>query len=255
MIFYFSATGNNRHIAETLASKTGESVQSINECIQKEQYRFSLSEGEMLGIVTPTYFWGLPKSVCDFLERFEISAHGKPYCFYVASYGTTNGKTGKQAEDYLKAKGFTLDAKFSVKMPDTWTPIFDLSDHEKVRTMTIRAEREIDAVAGKIQSRQKGDFMKMKTPAFLGSLYYDWAYPHFSTTDHFTVTDSCVGCGLCAKNCPAKAINIVDGKPVWVKDSCAVCLGCLHNCPKFAIDYGKNTRKHGQYHYSDAKQK
>ena len=26
-----------------------------------------------------------------------------------------------------------------------------------------------------------------------------------------------------------------------------MCLGCLHRCPEFAIQYGKNTKKHGQY--------
>ena len=26
-----------------------------------------------------------------------------------------------------------------------------------------------------------------------------------------------------------------------------MCLGCLHRCPKFAIQYGRNTKKHGQY--------
>ena len=25
------------------------------------------------------------------------------------------------------------------------------------------------------------------------------------------------------------------------------CLGCLHKCPTFAIQYGRNTKKHGQY--------
>ena len=36
-------------------------------------------------------------------------------------------------------------------------------------------------------------------------------------------------------------------RPIWVKEKCVMCLGCLHRCPKFAIEYGKNTTKHGQY--------
>lgn len=71
--------------------------------------------------------------------------------------------------------------------------------------------------------------------------------PDMSRTSHFTVEDTCVGCGLCARNCPVSAIEIREKKPVWVKDECVMCLRCLHHCPKFAIQYGKRTKQHGQY--------
>ena len=54
---------------------------------------------------------------------------------------------------------------------------------------------------------------------------------------------------LCARKCPDQAIEMRDGRPVWVKERCIMCLGCLHRCPKFAIQYDDRTREHGQYRH------
>jgi hypothetical protein len=47
MIFYFSATGNNKYVASRIAEATGDSIISISECMKKSNYSFSLSESEI----------------------------------------------------------------------------------------------------------------------------------------------------------------------------------------------------------------
>ena len=146
----------------------------------------------------------------------------------------------------MKRKGFPIDAMFDIRMPDTWTPIFDLSDPEKVAERNRKADVEITEVIGMISDRVKGKHMDLSFPrqaAMVGEKYYDSA----RRTDHLSVSDACIGCGLCAERCPAKAIQLDGKKPVWVKKKCIMCLRCLHYCPKFAIQYGKNTARHGQY--------
>ena len=108
------------------------------------------------------------------------------------------------------------------------------------------AERQIDQIIRAIRNRARGDFMKNKMPLFLAKAFYGMEYDAMRRTRRFKVENACIGCGLCARNCPVCAIEIKEKKSVWVKDQCVMCLGCLHHCPKFAIRYGGNTKRHGQ---------
>lgn len=245
MILYFSATGNSEYVAQRIAAETGDIAVSITDYYKKQIFSFD-EKYKTLGIVSPTYSWGLPVIVTEFLQRLDLS-HKPDYLFFIATYGTTPGQTGRFADNILAPKGLSLSAKFSVKMPDTWTPIFDLSNKEKVRRINDNAELEIDYIIKQIKNFTVGDFMKNKLPYPLAKIGYNIEYDSMRKTKHFSVDDTCIGCGLCAKKCPVQAIEMQNKRPVWSKKKCVMCLGCLHRCPKFAIQYGKNTKKHGQY--------
>ena len=241
MICYFSATGNCKYVAERIAKAIGDTAVSI----EKHEPQISLSDRECLGIVTPTYWWELPPVMREWLHKLTLSGTG--YTFLVATYGTTSGCCGEDARRELEKKNIILDASFSVKMPDTWTPIFDLSDQEKVAKQNEEAEGYIDDVIEKVKAKVKGNHTEHKKP-YTVRMFTDLLLNAERKTKNFYVEDSCIGCGLCAKRCPVQAIDIQDKKPVWVKVQCTLCLRCLHHCPKFAIQYGNGkTKKHGQY--------
>lgn len=246
MLLYFSATGNSKYVATRIAKETNERMVSIVECCNSKRYSFSLQEGEAFGIVAPTYYFGLPSIVEGFLSKIRFTSVNDPYIYFVATYGTTPGQTATYANTYLEEKGSTLSASYSVKMPDTWTPIFNLTDREKVQRINEKAESQIDAIIDHIKSTERGNFMKARLPMFAVKLYRP-NYEKRRQTKYFTVEDSCIGCGLCENLCPDHAIEIHSKRPVWVKDQCVMCLGCLHRCPEFSIQYGTKTKKHGQY--------
>lgn len=244
MIFFFSATGNSKYVAIRLADATNDRIVSITDCIKQDDYNFASESNEYIGFVTPTYFWGLPTVVTDFLKKLKITNKGNPYVYHALTYGTTTGQAHRMMDKHLKTLGLPLDGRFIVQMPDTWTPIYDLSDPGKNASIHARSERDIGMVANHIVSKTKGDFNNRKIP--LAQLYYA-TYLHGKNTRKFSVDESCIGCGLCERQCPVDAIKLQDNRPVWVKEQCTLCLGCLHRCPKFSIQYGKHTKKHGQY--------
>lgn len=141
MIFYFSATGNSRYVAERIAAATGDETISIPDCCKSDRFSFDETD-KTVGIVCPTYSWGLPSIVQEFLEKLTLRSRPS-YLWFAATYGTTPGQTGRFAEDILKRSGLTVSAKFSVQMPDTWTPLFDLSSKEKVQRINAAAEPHV----------------------------------------------------------------------------------------------------------------
>ena len=125
MICYFSATGNSKYVAQRISSAIGEesvSIEGLNPA--------TLSGEKVFGLVTPVYYWTLPKIVAGFLEQVKLD--DPEYVFLVITYGTTTGACRANATKILSKNGVNVDAAFDIRMPDTWTPMFDLSDPQFV---------------------------------------------------------------------------------------------------------------------------
>lgn len=240
LIIYFSATGNCKYVATRLANAQPQEMLSMVDCVKESRDDFA---DETIGFISPTYDWGLPSIVKEFLEKASFQTD---YLYFVATYGTTTGAAGYMANRSIQERD--INAYYSVRMADTWTPIFDLSTPEKVAKYTKNTEAEIDNVIHAVSQRHTNRHMSPRTPAFITKWIAEPTYNSMlRLTSNFRVENTCIGCGLCAKKCPVQAIEMRDKRPVWVKEKCVMCLGCLHRCPKFAIQYGSKTKKHGQY--------
>ena len=247
MIFYFSATGNTGFAAKRVAEAMGESqVVAIDECVREGRLEFRLQPDEVLGICCPTYDFGVPHGVHEFLEKVQFDGVG--YSFAITTFGTFSGQSTGMIRELLGRKGIRLSAAYTIQSVDVWTPIFNLTDKAKNQRLVEGEKEQIDGIIEHLKKRDEGDFARMKLPAFIGRLVYR-NYESKRRTSHLHATDACIGCGLCAKNCPALAIEVVDKRPRWMKEQCEMCLGCLHRCPKFAIQYDQKTQRHGQYQH------
>lgn len=250
MILYFSATGNSCHVAEAVAGRLGDTAVSIETFKGDEHPHITVEKGSCLGFVCPTYCWGPPTLVADFLRRSSFVVPADAYVFTAATFGTTSGQATRFCADLLREHGIEVVAQFGFLMPDTWTPIFDLSDKVKFAETNARADEWIEECADMVARRVRGNHGLRPVPAFAARLYQRFGIPACEDTSKFSVdADSCIGCGLCARRCPTDAIRMYGGKPIWVRAECAACLRCLHGCPKFAIQRGPKTRLHGQYRH------
>ncbi len=243
MIFYFSATGNSKHVAEQIAKSLNDRAIPIDVCCKSEKFNFIAQPNEIIGFVCPVYNLGLPVVIIDFIKNLNLNISNN-FVFTAVTFGGFSGCASKMIKNLLAEKGICVNAAYSVRMPDTWTPVYDVSDKDKTDKINRKADKSIAAVIRKIKNNKNGNYDFRRLP-FCEALYKD--YENMRRTETLSVNESCVGCGKCADLCPVDAIEIQEGRPVWVKEKCAMCLGCLHRCPEFAIHRGEKTALHGQY--------
>ena len=242
MIFYFTGTGNSYAAAIRLQQNLHGDLISITDCVQNGEFVFAPADDEPVGIVCPIYYGGLPSIVNEFLEKVQFE-DAPSYLFGVLTYGGMMMGAGWRLEQKVKKAGLQLSAVFGVKMPANFAILYEPPHEDAAKPILEASEKRLDVIAEKIKDREC-----VKEGAGIAEIALSTAnYPTYDrsrVTAPFYVNDKCVSCGVCARRCPVKAIEMVDGKPTWVLEKCVFCMSCVR-CG--AIQYGNKLE--GRYRY------
>jgi ferredoxin/flavodoxin len=243
MIFYFSATGNSKYVAEKIASVQNEKLITIADCNRNNQFFFRLTDEERIGFVFPVYFFGIPTVVIDFIQQLKLENIKNQYTFAVCTCGGGSAFTLNNFGKLLKKHGLNLNYGNMVVMPDIYIILWNLLPPEEKRKIILaEAEISIATVNTNISNNSLGIPKQAKgTVPYLMSLFSYPLYKFGRSTKPFYTTDECTGCGLCEKICPCGIIYLRNNHPYWKEGKCTQCLACVHRCPVSSIEYGKKT--------------
>lgn len=249
MIFYFTGTGNSLQIAKSISDYNCEKLISIaKEMNRKDKSpEYNLNENETIGFVFPTYAWGPPKMVLQFIEKLKLNNHMDNYVFFVATCGDNIGNTMKVISKHLKNRGMNLNSGFSIRMPNNYIIMGSVDSKEVEKEKLIAAEETLRNINNVIKEKRTGVFEVEKgaLPGILTTVINPLFNKHAMDTKKFYADNRCTSCGLCEKVCNSQTIK-VKGKPEWGSE-CTQCLACIHLCPVQAIQYGKATQNKGRY--------
>lgn len=239
MIFYFTGTGNSAWAARQLAHLTGDRT-----CDMTTPSEVPDVEGEtQIGFVFPVYAWGVPEAVAAFAKKLKKA---RAFAFGVCTCGSDAGLTMKRF-----SKCYPLDSGYSLVMPNNYIIGSDTDDKEEILRKITAAWEELQRMSREILQRERVYRVHEGSLASIKSGVVNFGFNKFArSAKPFLATDDCNGCGLCARNCPAAAISLRDGKPVW-KAQCYQCMRCINACPRQAIQYGKATVGRRRYTIRD----
>lgn len=235
MIFYFSGTGNSAWAARQLARLTEDEACDITNL----QEMPNLGNAKQIGFVFPVYAWGAPEIMADFakkLPRFQV------FTFGVCTCGGNAGLAMKQF-----SKLYPLSSSYSLLMPNNYIIGSDTDEEGEIRQKIAAARVELERIAQEIRRQEKVYRVLEGGLAGVKSHFANFGFNKFArSAKPFFAEKSCNGCGQCARNCPASAISMQNGKPMWA-EQCFQCLRCINECPQQAIQYGKSTAGRRRY--------
>lgn len=253
MIYYFSGTGNSRAAAILLAKHLQDKICFIPHVDSCQE----IQQGERVGFVFPVYSWGVPPLIIEFIDRLGeefwkmVNKRNVPV-WVVMTCGDEVALAPEMISKAFLVHGVEVESIWSVIMPNDYVllPGFDVDSKELENEKLAAAPGRLEEIAnGIIEGRRTIDVTRGSLPWIKSRIVYPLFKKWGISPRQWHATDACINCGICAKRCPNINITLDNGRhPQWGLDCCS-CLACYHSCPEHAIEYGKATRKKGQYYH------
>lgn len=200
-IFFFSGTGNSLYVAKQFS---GNPI-SIPQEMRKAERDYV---ADSTGIVCPVYYGEIPGYVQRFLQSSKFQA---AYFFFILTYGSSPMIAPQFAADYAGKCGIKVDYAATILMVDNYLPYFDM---QVEKSMDKHVTEQIAAALKDVKARKKG----IPTPTKSENEWYakvrqfNLQNPSFNSGSQITMTDKCVGCGVCTRVCPQGNCYLEEGR-------------------------------------------
>ena len=234
-IFCFSGTGNSYSVARDISKHFSEELEFTTHFRDKSIVEITDSQ---VGIIAPVYLNDIPKIVKEFILKLSFS-DTNTHVFTVLTSSSGKNKNGfKNINIALAQHNARLALAYDIPMPSSFQKREDMSS--VLYAIPNMVAEIVKAIEDKHENyTPHGSIALPKNFTRLSVMYRPLA--------RMTVTEKCVGCGLCYKLCPTNNIELHNGRAVR-GINCIACTSCANWCPQHAI---KSRMIKGQYNHPE----
>jgi len=245
LIVYFSGTGNSKAIA-----------QGYEMVLKNLGYATDLHTIEALKTVTPhdvlviggpIYAGNFPDELINWTRKsIPVLQTPSKAIVYSTSAGLLNAHGVKSIGKKLLKKGYQVVDTTAYEMPrnfyiDKYAPTSEVEQ----RIMFEKASKQIPLSLEKLSTDPTlSEFGSTLSIDLFADLFRIMAK---SMGKNFSITDKCINCGRCERDCPKGNIRLSDKKYL---NKCMLCTRCIHNCPVNAITYKDKKIDQYKVHYN-----
>jgi ferredoxin len=249
VIYYFSGTGNAKRVTKWISEVAIECqipVEVIDISKIDRKNIIKPPADALIGFCSPTHGFNFPPVMLHFIFRFPKSSNNKVFILNTRAGMKISklflpGLSG--AAQFLSAivliiKSYRIVGMRSIDLPSNWISLHPKLQNKVIESIFERCKIVTIRFANKIFEGRKDYRALIDLPidiliAPVSVAYY--CIGRFFFAKSFYASAACDNCELCIKQCPVKAIGLVDNRPFW-SYKCESCMHCISICPRRAIE-------------------
>lgn len=234
LIHYFSGTGNTYHMVKTMERNLKDKGYMADLLNIEKPEDIELKVYDTHIFCYPVYGLGTPSIMLKYISGIKVNRNAN--AVIICTSAGFEGQALSHVNALLNEKELKVIYSDMVIFNYNWTQLFNPQSKEIEENVFKKADLRTKEIIEKIINN-KSEYKKMNIFGLglswiIFTMFRNLARRVLGKT--FIADKFCVNCGKCKSICPAKAINMSEGRPKW-NWNCESCQRCINMCPKKSI--------------------